>query len=143
MSNSLRWDKPPLLVPRRRILGVRERINVRGEVVVPLDEDDARRAIERLGEQHVEAVGISLLWATVQPAHERRLAELVREILPNVDVTLSSDVAPRLGEYERTSTIVVDAYIGPLVGGYLERLSEQLRRRGFGGALLVMRWGAG
>ena len=133
VSNSLKWDKPPLLVPRRRIVGVRERIDVRGEVVVPLDEDDARRAIERLAAQDVEAVGISLLWSTVEPAHERRLAELVREQLPGVDVTLSSELAPRLGEYERTSSVVVNAYVGPLVGGYLARLPRPPRPCGVPG----------
>ena len=143
VSNSLKWDKPPLLVPRRRIVGVRERIDVRGEVVVPLDEDDARRAIERLAAQDVEAVGISLLWSTVEPAHERRLAELVREQLPGVDVTLSSELAPRLGEYERTSSVVVNAYVGPLVGGYLARLRDHLERAGFRGELLVMTMGGG
>lgn len=143
VSNSLKWDKPPLLVPRRRIVGVRERIDVRGEVVVPLDEAGARRAIEQLGEQGVEAVGISLLWSTVQPAHERRLGELVREILPGVDVTLSSELAPRLGEYERTSSVVVNASVGPLVGGYLTRLRGRLAAAGFAGELLVMTMGGG
>lgn len=142
-TNALRWDKPPLLVPRHLITGVPERIDVLGDVIVPLDEDAARAAIAAFADAGVEAIGVSFLWATVDPRHERRLRELIAELLPDTPVTLSSELAPRLGEYERTSSVVVNAYVAPLVGGYLRRLGTALAGRGFAGELLVMTMAGG
>lgn len=142
-SEPTRWDKPPLLVPRERILGVRERVDAHGDVLTPLDEEHARAQIDRLAEHGVDAVAISLLWSMLHPGHERRLAELVGERLPNAHVSLSSELAPRVGEYERTITTVLNAYVGPLVGGYLATLTELVRDNGFTGTFLLMRSGGG
>jgi N-methylhydantoinase A len=141
------WDvrlpAPPVIVPRRRRLTVPERVLFDGRVQKPLDEAAARRAIERLGRQGVESVAISLLFSFVSSAHERRLAELVREILPGVELSLSHEVMPKAPEFERTSTTVVNAYIGPRVSGYLDRLTERLREAGYARELLVMQSSGG
>ena len=141
------WDvrlpPPPALVPRRRRLGVPERLRADGSVAKPLDEAAARQAIRRLARQGVESVAISLLFSFVNPAHERRLAELVAEEMPGVPVSLSHEVMPKAPEFERTSTTVVNAYVGPRLAGYLDRLTERLREAGFGRELLVMQSSGG
>jgi N-methylhydantoinase A len=142
-SDALRWRKPPLLVPRRRIAGVRERIDVTGAVLTPLEEDQARGAIRSLLRQGVEAIGVSLMWSPVNAVHERRLGALIAEEAPGVHVTLSSDLAPRIGEYERTVTVAMNAYVAPMVGSYLRGLETALREHSFRGLFLVMTMGGG
>jgi N-methylhydantoinase A len=141
------WDvrlpPPPALVPRRRRLTVPERVLFDGRVQRPLDEAAARRALERLARQGVESVAICLLFSFVNPVHERRLAELARELLPGVQLSLSHEVMPKAPEFERTSTTVVNAYVGPRVSGYLDRLTERLREAGFRRELLVMQSSGG
>ncbi|MCX5737493.1 MAG: hydantoinase/oxoprolinase family protein, partial [Proteobacteria bacterium] len=141
------WDvrlpAPPAIVPRRRRLGVPERLRFDGSVALPLDEAAARVAIERLARERVESVAIALLFSFVNPVHERRLAELVAEIMPGVPISLSHEVMPKAPEFERTSTTVVNAYIGPRLTGYLDRLSERLRTAGFARELLVMQSSGG
>jgi N-methylhydantoinase A len=141
------WDvrlpPPPPIVPRRRRLTVPERIRHDGTVQRPLDEAAARRAIERLARQDVESVAISLLFSFVNPEHERRLAAWVRERLPDVPLSLSHEVLPKAPEFERTSTTVVNAYVGPRVTAYLDRLSARLREAGYRRRLLVMQSSGG
>lgn len=141
------WDvrlKPPTpIVPRRRRLGVPERIKHDGATHTPLNEDAARAAIERLRKQGVESVAIATLFSFVNPAHEQRLAELVYELMPGVHVSLSHEVLPKAPEFERVSTTAVNAYVGPRVTGYLERLAERLRDGGYRRELLVMQASGG
>ena len=136
------WDvrlpPPRAIVPRRRRLGVPERIRFDGSVHTALDEAAARRALQRLRKLGVESLAISTLFSFVNPAHERRLAELAREELPGVPLSLSHEVMPKAPEFERTSTTVVNAYVGPRVTGYLDRLSERLRAAGYTRQLLVV-----
>ena len=136
------WDvrlpPPHPIVPRRRRLGVRERIRFDGSVHTPLDEAGARRALQRLARLGVESLAISTLFSFVNPAHERRLAELAREELPGIPLSLSHEVMPKAPEFERTSTTVVNAYVGPRVTGYLDRLTERLRAAGYARQLLVV-----
>ena len=143
LTDALLWRKPDLLVPRRRILGIRERIDVTGAVLTPLDEDQARVAIRKLVVAGVEAIGVSLMWSPVNGAHEERLGQLIREEAPQVHVTLSSQLAPRIGEYERTVTVAMNAYVAPLVSGYLRGLDEGLQSRGFKGLFLIMTMAGG
>jgi N-methylhydantoinase A len=143
ITDALRWRKPDLIVPRRRIAGIRERIDAAGEVVVALDEAQARAEIRRLLADGVESLAIALLWSPVNPAHERRLAELAAEEAPGLPVTLSSAIAPRIGEYERTVTAVLNAYVAPLVSDYLGRLDAAIRSEGFAGRFVVMAMGGG
>jgi len=139
-----RWRKPDPLVPRTRIAGVVERVDVDGAVVTPLDEEQARRAIRRLRDRGATAVAVSLLWSPVNRAHERRVAELVAEELgEDVHVSCSSAIAPVVGEYERTSTVVLDAYVAPAVGAYLRALRTRLAESGFAGVLMILRTGGG
>jgi N-methylhydantoinase A len=139
LRRPVRWDKPASLVARESVVGVRERIDRNGTVVSELHEDDVRAAVERFRRRGVESVAVCLLWSIANPAHEQRVAALLHEFAPELRVAVSHELAPRLGEYERMSTTVLDAYIGPLMSSYLTRLDSLLREEGFGGELLVMR----
>ncbi|MEE2702839.1 MAG: hydantoinase/oxoprolinase family protein [Myxococcota bacterium] len=139
----VRLEPPPQIVPRRRRLTVPERILFDGSIYRELDEDAARAAIRRLARQGVESVAISLLFSFANPVHERRLAELVAEEIPDAQISLSHEVLPRAPEFERTSTTVVNAYVGPRVSRYLDRLSERLHEAGFERDLLVMQSSGG
>jgi N-methylhydantoinase A len=121
--------EPVPLVPRRLVFGIRERVDWSGAVVGPLREDDVRAACAAIREAGVEAVAICFLWSFQNPAHEARTAEIVREELPELYVSVSSELVPRLGEYERTATTVVNAYLGPLVRRYTDELDARLRVR--------------
>ncbi len=141
------WDPaypPPVpIAPRRRRLGVPERLDYRGQVVRPLDEDAVRRAIRRLKLQGTESIAVCLLFSYVNPAHELRVAELLAEEYPEARVSLSHQVMPTAPEFERTSTTLVDAYVGPRVATYLRRLQEALREGGYGRDLLIMQSSGG
>ncbi len=143
LERPTRWDKPPLLVPRRRTRGVGGRIDAAGVEVEPFDTAGAVAAIDDLAAAGVDAVAVSLLWSVADPSHEEALAGLVADRLPGVHLSVSNRLVPRLGEYERTSTVVVDAYVGPLVADYLQRLEARLAGAGFGGLFAVMRMGGG
>ena len=139
----VRLEPPPALVPRRRRLTVPERILFDGSVHTPLDEDAARAAIERLADWGVESVAVCTLFSFVNPIHERRLGELLTEMMPGVPVSLSHEVMPKAPEFERASTTVVNAYVGPRVTAYLDRLSDRLRKAGYPRELLVMQSSGG
>ena len=117
-------DRPPALVPRELRFTVRERMGPEGELE-PLDEASLGEAVEALRAAEVEAVAVCLLFAFARPEHEQRVGEAVREALPGVHVSLSSDVLPEFREYERFSTTVADAYLAPALGAYLTRLRER------------------
>jgi N-methylhydantoinase A len=140
----LQYRKPPPLVPRRLRLEITERLGSRGKVLQELDEDSVRRATAALRDAGVEAVAIALLHSYADPRHERRVAELVREGLPaSVYITASADILPEIREYERTSTAVVNAYVGPIVRDYLAALSRDVRAIGVRGALQIMQSNGG
>ena len=136
-------DLPLPLVPRRRRLPIRERINAQGEVLQELDETSVGRAVETLAAEAVEAVAIGFLHSFTNPVHERRVGDAVARALPNVTVTLSSDVSPEMREYERFSTACANAYLQPLIGRYLASLERELQRAGFRCPLLLMTSGGG
>ncbi len=141
------WDPafpPPVpIAPRRRRLGVPERLDFRGGVLRALDEEATRRAARRLRAQGVESVAVCLLFSFVNPAHERRVAEILAEECPEARISLSHEVMPAAPEFERTSTTLVDAYVGPRVEGYLRRLQAALRAAGYARDLLVMQSNGG
>jgi N-methylhydantoinase A len=131
--------RPEPLTPRTRIFGVRERIDSKGAIVLSLDDDDVRTAIDRLVNEHgVEAIAVCLLWSFRNSVHERKIREIIHCMAPRVHVSISSEVAPVPGEYERTSTTVINAYAGSVAQLYLDELSSMLSRAGYGGPLLVM-----
>ena len=132
-------EAPPRLVPRRLRLEVAERLDADGQVLIPLDEAAVRRTARELVEQHgVEAIAISFLHSYRDPRHERRAAEIVRAVCPGVPLTLGSDVASEIREFERTSTACANAYVQPLMSRYLGRLEQRLAEIGFAGRLYVM-----
>src|SRR5262249_24557856 len=120
------------------IAEVTERVDYKGEVVVPLDVAAAGAAIDGLVELEVEAIAICLIWSIANDEHERVLAELVRRKYPKIFVSISSEVAPLLGEYERSVTTVFNAYIGSTISSYLTNLRSNLFSNGFSGEPLVM-----
>jgi N-methylhydantoinase A/oxoprolinase/acetone carboxylase beta subunit len=132
------------LVPRRRRMAVAERIAGRdGAVLVPLDEDAVRRAVRALRDAGVESIAICFLFSFVNPAHERRAAEIVAEEAPGVAVSLSHEVVPLYREYERFSTTCLNAYVGPKTARYLERLDGRLRELGVVAGLHLMQSSGG
>jgi N-methylhydantoinase A len=136
-------DLPPPLVPRRLRFPVRERIDARGRVLVPLDEAGVYTLADRLAAAAVQSVAIGFLHSFTNPAHERRAGEILANRLPGVPVTLSSDVSPEMREYERFSTACANAYVQPLIGRYLADLETMLRREGFVCPLFLMLSGGG
>ena len=136
-------DLPPPLVPRRLRFPVRERIDARGRVLMPLDEAGVAALAERLATQEVEAIAIGFLHSFTNPAHERRAGDILAGCLGDVPITLSSDVSPEMREYERFSTACANAYVQPLIGRYLANLEALLRREGFACPLFLMLSGGG
>ncbi len=131
-------ERPEPLVPRPLRFVVDERVLADGTVLEPLDEGSAVAVANRLKELGVESVAICLLHSYANPVHERRLAELLAELVPGVDVTISSEVAPEWREFERTSTAAANAYVKPLVHRYMARLENGFAELGAGGRLYVM-----
>lgn len=125
-----RYQQPQPYVPQRRVCEISERIDADGEVVEPLDEAAAIETIETLRAEGVESIAVGLLFSFLNPEHERQLAALIAEHHPDCAVSLSSDVAPRIREFPRTSTTTVSAYVDPILSGYLRDLSEEFSRRG-------------
>ena len=136
-------DLPPPLVPRRLRLPVRERIDAQGNVLVPLEEASVTRALDLIAAQNIEALAIGFLHSFTNPEHEQRVGEAVARRLPNVTVSLSSDVSPEMREYERFSTACANAYLQPLIGSYLSKLARELEQSGFHCPMLLMTSGGG
>ncbi len=136
-------DLPPPLVPRRLRLPVVERVDARGRVLTPLDEDSVARALDALEKLGVEAVAVGFLHSFTNPEHERRVGAAVARRLPKMPVTLSSEVSPEMREYERFSTACANAYLQPLMGRYLRTLDDGLKRAGFRCPLFLMTSGGG
>ena len=136
-------DPPAPLVPRHLRREVSERLLPDGSVLRPLDEAGARREIAALVGESVEALAVCLLHAYVNPAHERRLVALVREIAPDLPVSCSSDVVPEIREYERTSTTAANVYVVPLMARYLQDLEQRMVDLGLPGQLYVMQSSGG
>jgi N-methylhydantoinase A len=123
---NLLYEKPRPFVPRRLRLEVTERVTYTGEVLVPLDEEDVRRAVVVARRQDAQAVAICFLHSYANAAHERRAAEIVREEWPEAAVTASHELTNEWREYDRTSTVVLDAYVKPVAGTYLAALADRL-----------------
>ncbi|MEJ7139007.1 hydantoinase/oxoprolinase family protein [Amphibiibacter pelophylacis] len=125
-------DYPPArqLVERHLRLPVRERVLADGSIRTPLNEDDVRAACETFRREGVQAVAVSLLWSVANGQHERRVTELVRELLPEVYVSSGLEVFPQMREYTRTSTAVVNAYLGPVLKAYVDRIDQFYRDQG-------------
>jgi N-methylhydantoinase A len=136
-------SKPQPIVPKRLIRGVSERVDCFGEIVVPLNEEESARAIRELLADGVEAIAICFLWSFRNAAHELKVKELVRKLKPELFVTCSYDIAPKWGEYERVAATALNAYLGPVMAGYLDRLNTSLKKLGYGRGLQITQCGGG
>ena len=123
--------KPPPLVARDLRFGIPERMDGRGNVLIPLDEAAVRTLAPKLKAAGIEAIAIGYMHAYLDGKHERRTRDILTELLPGVSISLSSEVSPEIREYERWSTAVANAYVQPVMDRYLGRLDDGLRRKGF------------
>lgn len=139
MKHPVKTDRARPLVEPDCIVGVPERTDYKGAILRELDEAFAERAIRQLIDEHgVEAIAVSLLWSFYNPKNEQKIRALLARIAPNVYCTLSSEIAPTPGEYERTSTTVINAYAGRISKAYINSLEDLLRKSGYGGAVMIM-----
>ena len=150
LGNESRYDQydlnielPQPLVPRRWRVTVPERLDNEGHVLRPLDEAAVRRQLAFLREEGIESLAIGFLHSFVNPAHERRAAAIVRQVWPELPVSLSSEVSPEMREWERFSTTVANAYVQPRMASYLHRLEDGLREAGLACPLFLMLSGGG
>lgn len=143
IQDSQMTRKPPQLVPKRYVKEVTERVDYAGDVIIPLDEDEVRDGIRQLIDDGVDAIAVSLLWSFRNPAHEHRIRELIREQSPDMYVAISSDVSPRIREFSRNATTIMNTQVAPTLRGYLAPLENDLKSAGLGGPLLVMQGSGG
>ena len=139
----LHLEKPRPLLPRRAIFEVDERLDAGGAVVIPLDEASLDAAIDQVATMDAQSVAVALLHAYADGRHEQAIARRIAERLPGLPVSLSSEIAPRFREYERTSTVVVNAYVRPAVEAYVGRLQAALKDRDFARELFIMQSNGG
>lgn len=137
------YVKPQPLVPRQLRFEVTERTGHDGEVIEPLDREDLDRAIQKIKSAGVEAIAVCFLHSYANPDHERIVGEALRSNFPDAFISLSIEILPQIREYERTSTTVINSYVGPPVKDYLKSLISQLHQKGCGGRLLVMQSSGG
>lgn len=135
--------KPKVAVPRELIAEITERVDYAGRVVCPLDEDNVRQEVRKLVEAGAEVFAVSFLWSFKNDAHERRAAELIQEVVPDAQVTLSSDFLPRIGEYDRALTTVVNASLRPILKKSLDSFGETLVDAGMHVGPLLMQSNGG
>src|SRR5262249_1288075 len=136
-------DVAPPYIRRRDRFEVTERIDYAGEVVEPLDEEDARRVASLLRKRGIQPVAVRFVNSYANPAHELRMRSILEEELPDVTVSTSAEILPEIFEHERFSTTVANAVLSPLIGGYVRRLSERLGENGYGGDVLLPPPGGG
>jgi N-methylhydantoinase A len=136
-------QKPDPIVPKGLVLGVSERVDCFGTVVVPLNEKEAEAAIRHLIDQKVDAIAICFLWSFLHPEHERAVRDMARRLAPDLFVSCSCDLVPKWGEYERTTAVALNAYIGPIASGYLKNLDRQLHAKGYRQPLQITQCGGG
>jgi N-methylhydantoinase A len=135
--------KPQPIVPKRLIRGVSERVDCFGEVVVELNEDEAEAAIRELVAEDVQAIAICFLWSFRNSKHELKIKQMVQKLAPSVFVTCSVDIAPKWGEYERVTATALNAYLGPVMSGYLAKLDSTLNGLGYAHGLQIAQCGGG
>jgi N-methylhydantoinase A len=136
-------DVAPPHIRRRDRLEVSERVDYAGNVVEPVNENDARRVAHLLKRRGVAAIAVCFINSYANPVNEQRMCEILSEELPDVAISASSEVLPEIFEHERFSTTVTNAILGPLVGGYVGRLGERLREGGYTGDVLILHSGGG
>ena len=136
-------SKPRPIVPKRLIRGISERVDCFGEIVVALNEKEAEAAIRSLLDEGVEAIAICFLWSFRNPVHEQRVKQMVGSLAKSLFVTCSYDIAPKWGEYERVTATALNAYLGPVMAGYLERIDQSVKQLGYRHGLQITQCGGG
>ncbi len=131
-------DKPEPLVPRELIKGVVERIGPRGDIIIPLREESVRKAVRELIDSGVEGIAVGLLWAPINPVHERRVKEIILDMMPDMAVAISSEISSTIREYPRFISTIIDLYIGKPLKELLEKIEDGLKNRGYKYPLLVL-----
>lgn len=139
----LTWDKPKPFVERQHCYEVTERVNHKGEVVTSLDEKAARAVIATIKKAGIKGIAVSFLFSYINPDHELRMRELIAEVYPEATVSLSNEVYPRWREYDRTSTVLADAYLKSLITNYVENLENGLQTSGASMNFLIMKSNGG
>ena len=136
-------DRPTPLVPRYLRWGVRERLNVKGEALIPISDETVHALIPNIDKHEIDSIAIGLIHSYANPAHEQRVAEILTTARPELLITLSSEVCPEIREYERQSTASANAYVQPMMSRYLKELNRQLINLGFNCPFLLMTSGGG
>ena len=131
-------DKATPLVPRSLVRGINERTDYKGAILAALDVKDVEAAVTEMAAEGIESLAVCFLWSFMNSSHERAVRDLIEKRFPGIFVTLSSEVAPLLGEYERTATTAINASLGPILKRFMGRLVESLRSAGLSGPVLAM-----
>lgn len=142
-SNLYGWVKPKRPVPPRHVFEATERIQVDGSILQPLAESELGDVARQIRREDLAAVAIVFLNSFTNPAHERRAAEILRRLLPGVEIAISSDVLPIFREYERTLATVLNASVQPLASGYVRRLADGLEKRRIAAPFFIMKSNGG
>ncbi len=143
MINMAHLDKAEPIIPRQLIKGVTERIDYKGQVIVPLNTDDVTRAIGELVQAGVEAIAVATMWSFMNPRHEVEIRRLIKDLHPAIFVSISSELAPVIGEYERMATTAVNAYVGPVNSRMFVSLSRNLQQAGLNREPVMMQGSGG
>jgi len=143
LKNFRHFVKHPPLLPRALVREVPERVDYKGRVLLPLDEEATRVAVRELVAEGVDSLAVCLLWCTAHPEHEARVAEIAREEAPDLYVSTSSEVLARVNEYARSQTTVVNAYLGPLVSRVTASITDRLGDEGLAHRPLLMQSNGG
>lgn len=138
MKNMVHTERAQALVAADCIVGLPERVDYKGAVLRDLDDAAIEDALSRLIERGVDAVAISFLWSFYNPSHERQVRSVLNKLAPDLYCTISSDIAPTPGEYERTSTTVINAYAGDIARNYIQRLQGLLANQAYSGPIMIM-----
>jgi len=140
----LDWDPPEIIIPRRNVMPVRERVGPYGDVLTEINEEDVLLAARKCKKRGIKSIAVVYMDSFMNPVHELRTREILAKELPDVDVTLSHEVLPQMLEFERTCTTVLNAYISPILKNYLGGLAKRLKEDwGYDGPLLITTSGGG
>lgn len=139
----LQWASPVPLVPRRLRFEATERVDYRGRVITPLDTEALAATVAEMKAAEVESVAVCFLFSFMNPVHERQARDVIRQVWPEVPVSISSEILPEIREYERSSTVVIDAYVKPVMGAYFEDLETRLASEGMDCGVTVISSGGG
>ena len=134
---------PPPLLAREHRLTVKERIDAKGQVLIPLDRDQVELLAEQVAAANYESVAIGLMHSYLNPGHEQLVREVLQEKCPDISISISSEVSPQMREYERFNTVVANAYIKPMMKSYLDRLGGRLKEQGIDCSIFLMHSGGG